>query len=712
MNAIRRPFLALAALALAAAFAAPALATDYDPSKLTIPALNPIPKVTPERTVLKNGLVLYLLEDHTLPRVYGQMYLRASTTWAPADKAGLGGLTAEVMRTGGSAAKSGDAMDDRLAAIGANLYSDMNADAAYTGFYCMAENTGEVLGMLAEVLRRPAFPDDKVELSKVGIRREIASRNDELGSVLNRVATASVFGKDSPYARIAEYATVEAITRDDCVKFHRMCYSPDRAILVVYGDFKGADMKKLVAGAFGDWQKSATAPPAMPAMPGPQKSRLVFAPKDDVTQSGVLLAHLGFKNDDPQVADLDVLEQALGGGFQSRLFNKIRTQRGLAYAAGASAGGGFFRPGVFTAYTLTRNDSVLTAMGLVREEIERATKEPFTEQEVKLARESVENALVFQFERPSNVVFRAAYYELAGYPQDYLQKYQAALAKVTPQTMLAAAKGHVHPDQMVTILVGKEKEFEKPLESLGVPLERFDITIPPPPSKVKAGAGSASDFEAGGGWLKKAAELNGGSAAWSAIKSWHQASSAQLTMQGQSLALGIDVQWALPDKLVMSQKLPMGEMTQGYDGQNGWRKGFGQLADQPDMAETVAENFERSFFHLFGRPEELQVQALPEKKTIDGVEYRVALVKSEKIRDWQLFFAPDGQLARMEYLDKGPQGEVTFTSIFSDWRKVDAIRYPWSNKILMGGQPFMETTVTEATMNGAIAEDAFRKPAN
>ena len=492
-----RAIAAALALAATAALTAPVHAADeskFDPKRLTIPALNPIPKVTPERTVLKNGVVLYLLEDHSLPRVYGQLYIKSSATWAPSDKVGLGGVTSSVMRTGGSAAKPGDWIDDRLAAIGANLSSGMSADLATAGFYCLSENTPEVVGLLAEIVRRPAFPEDKIELAKVGLRRSIASRNDEMGSVLNRVATQSVFGKDSPYARIPEYATVEAITRDDAVKFHQLAYSPDRAYLVIYGDFKTPAMKAAVIKAFGDWAKSPIAPAAMPPMPAARSGKLVFAPKDDVTQSGVILAHLGFKNDDPQVADLDVLEQALGGGFQSRLFNKVRTVRGLAYATGANAGGGFMRPGVFTAFSLTRNDSVLTAMNLVRDEVARATKEAFTEEEVKIARQSVENALVFQYESPANVVFRAAFYELAGYPADYLQKYQAALARVTPQTMLAAARSHIHPDQMLTIVVGKEKEFEKPLESLGMPLERFDITIPPPPSKVKAGVAGAAEL--------------------------------------------------------------------------------------------------------------------------------------------------------------------------------------------------------------------------
>ena len=206
---------------------------------------------------------------------------------------------------------------------------------------------------------------------------------------------------------------------------------------------------------------------------------MVFAPKDDVTQSGVIVAQLGYKADDPDNAAMDVLEQALGGGFSSRLFNVIRTQRGLAYAAGAAAGGGYFRPGVFIAYTLTRNDSVMVSADLVRGEVERAARESFSDEEAKLAREAVENSLVFQFSDRASVLFRAAFYELAGYPQDFLQKYQKDLATVTPPRLLEAARRRLHPDQFITVIVGKESEFDRPLESAGQKVERVDISIPP-----------------------------------------------------------------------------------------------------------------------------------------------------------------------------------------------------------------------------------------
>jgi zinc protease len=493
MNAMLNRVARVALLVLLAAVAwwNPTAAADldpkFDPARLTIPPLHSFATVAPERIVLKNGLVVYLLEDHMLPVVRGAAYVRASGAWVPADRVGLGSLTAMVMRSGGSVAKPGDWLDDRLAAIGASISSSMGSNYASGNFWSLSENAPEVLGLFAEVIRRPAFPEDKIELAKVGIRRSIASRNDELIGLLFRVARQSVYGKDSPWARQPEYATIEPITRDDCVKMHRLVYAPNRFILLVYGDFKSAAMKKLVAKEFGDWKRNDGPTPAIPGVPPSTERRVVFASKDDVTQSGVIIAQLGYKADDSDNAAMDVVEQALGGGFSSRLFNIIRTQRGLAYAAGASAGGDYFRPGVFLAYALTRNDSVMASTDLLRGEVERAAREPFSADEAKMAREAVENSLVFQFSDRASVLFRAGFYELAGYPQDFLQRYQKDLDAVTPASMQAAAERKIHPDQFVTVIVGKERDFDRPLDSLQQKVERVDISIPPPP----AGAGPA-----------------------------------------------------------------------------------------------------------------------------------------------------------------------------------------------------------------------------
>jgi zinc protease len=711
-----RTMLRVALLGLLALVAvSPARAQDdakFDPKTLTTPPLRRVQVPKPERYVMPNGIVVFLLENHDLPVVRARALFKSSPLWVAGEKAGLDDVTGEAMRSGGSAAHGGDWLDDRLAAIGASISTDVSNDQASGGFRCLADNTGEVVGLFSEVLRAPAFPEDKLELSKVGLRQSIASRNDEMIPLLVRVSMEAVYGKDNPYARKPEYATVEAIVRADCQKLHARIFQPNWMVLAVYGDFKTPELKKLLLARFGDWKKGDAAAVPPPPVPGAPKPRLVFAPKEDVTQTGIIISHLGFRADDPDYAAMTVFEMALGGGFQSRLVNKIRTERGLAYVAGAAAGADYVRPGVFVAYSLTRNDSALTALDLLRQETAKVTEAPFTDAELKAAKESVVNGLVFSFAEPSAILFRSAFYELTGYPLDFLERYQKALESVNAATVLEAAKRKIHPDRFVAIVVGKEKEFEKPLESMGLPLERVDITIPPPASKVAAGEASPEALARGQALLTKAAGLAGGPAAWGAIKSISMNRDENITMQGQTIAMTSVMHWRMPDHYVATRKMAMGEISQGFDGTNGWMAGMGQVQDQPKVGEGIKKEYERSLFRLFAEPGAFQVQALDEPKTVDGVTCSVALVKSATTPDWLLFFAPDGRLAGMEFQGEGMGGgPAKVAQSYGDWKPVGSIQYPYSEKTLMNDKPMMEAKVTSLTLNPTLADDLFKKPA-
>lgn len=716
MNRTHVRFAALLAALVAISSACPAHAAldpKFDPTKLTIPKLHPIPTVKPERYVMPNGIVVFLLEDHSLPVVNGFAYSRASSLWDPKDKTGLSSITGTVMRSGGTKAHGGDWLDDRLAAIGASIDASIGVDLGYGGFFSLTENAPEVLGLFADVLRRPEFPEDKIELAKVAERRGIASRNDEMIPLLQRVARQAVFGADSPEGRLVEYATLDAIQRDDLVRCHAQVFQPNRMFVAVYGDFKSSDMKKLLAAAFADWKASGAPEPKLAEPATRVTPRLVFAPKDDVTQSGIVVTEPGFRQIDPDYPNMDVMSQALGGGFQSRLFNIIRTQRGLAYAAGCNSGAGLRRPGVFFAYSLTKSESTFVAFDLLRAEVARATREPFSDDETRIARDSQLNSFVFNFEEPSQVLSRVAYYEMAGYPADFLQRYQKGLEAVTPATMLAATKNHIHPDAEVAIIVGKEKDFDRPLASAGLPVERVDITIPSPASRnAAAGPATPAQLAAGKALLRKAADLAGGAAAWAAFKTVNLEQDANVSMQGQSLQLGISVSWRLPDRMVITQKTPMGDVTQGFDGTNGWMKGFGQLQDVPASGlSQFKRQYETSFFRLFGHGDDLEVRALDQPRVIDGVSYRVATVKSDLVRDWTLLFAPDGTLARAEHQSDNAQMPGVEAETYGDWRAVGAIKYPFAQKVEVDGKPFMDGKTSSLKLDSPIDDAVFKKPA-
>lgn len=710
MTSLKR-FAGLAlALAVAAFAAAPAAGAEWDPRKVPVPELNPVRTVKPERFTMPNGIVVYLLEDRTLPVVSGTAYFPMGPALIPDDKAGLGSLTGEVMRSGGTAAKPGDWLDDRLAAIGASVSTSVGSDLATGGFRCLAENAAEVVGLWAEVLRAPAFPDDKIELAKVGLRRSIAERNDEMTGILFRVAAEAVYGPGNPYARKPEYATVEAIRADDCRALHRGVFVPNRMVLAVYGDFRSADMKKLLAASLGKWPKSDT--PAPKVGPDPQRlpARILFAPKDDVTQSGIVVAEPGSRADDPDYAALQVMETALGGSFQSRLFNRIRTQRGLAYATGANAGTNWRRPGVFYAYSLTKSESTMVALDLLREELRRIIEEPLSPDELKSAKQSVLNGFVFNFEQPSQVLFRSAFYEVNGYPADFLDRYQKALGTVDANAVLEAARRKIHPSQQVIAIVGKEKDFDRPLDAMGLPVERVDIAIPPPPSKVAAAPATPEARAKAKAWLERAATLAGGSAAWAAVKGVEVEQSSKLSMQGQQLELKGKSTWVFPDRQLEIQTLPMGEIRQGVDGSSGWRSMMGQVQDDPKAVSGIREEWERSLWRLIGRAAEVEASALAEPVEVAGTKYAAAVVQGGAVRDLTLLFDADGRLAGVGYQGDGPSGPARLEVLYGDWQPAGAIQYPRSGTVRVDGTVFLESTITSVKLDPTVAPEAFKKP--
>ncbi len=683
----------------------------YDPKKIVAPPIGRVAEVKPERYTLPNGVVVFLLEDHDLPLVSGTAYFRTTPTFVSADRTGLSGLTGSVMRSGGTAQNSGDYLDDRLAAIGASMSTGIGADLATSGFRCLTDDLNEVIGLWSGVLRTPAFPDDKIELAKVGLRRQIAGRNDEMMGVLMRVAPQAVHGKDSPWARSPEYATVEPISASDCRELHGKVFVPERMVVAVYGDFKSADMKKLLLARFGGWKRSGTAAPVLPPTPTKVTPRLVYAPKDDVTQTGIVVAQPGLRADDPDYAAMQVLEQGLGGGFSSRMFSRIRTQRGLAYGTGAVAGVDFQKPGVFLAFSLTKGESTMVALDLVREEVRKVTEAPFSPEEMDVAKSAVVNAFVFNFEDPSQTLFRSAQYEAMGYPQDFLARYQKALESLTAADVLAAAKRKITPAEQVVVLVGKEKDFDRSLASAGLTVERFDVSITPPASTTGNVAATPEAKAKAKGWMDAAAKAAGGRAAWAAIKTADVTIEANVSMQGQSIALTIQEISQFPDKQLTVQKLPFGEMKSGFDGAAGWSAGMGQLRDDPKAAESMAKDWERSLWRLYGDAS-VELVAVPEKETIDGVAYDVAVVSGAKSQDLVLLFDPQGRLAGMASHDDNPQmGPARMVQLYSDWKSAGALQYPHTLKMLRGGEPFMTGKVSAIVLDPKLAADTFAKPA-
>jgi hypothetical protein len=211
--------------------------------------------------------------------------------------------------------------------------------------------------------------------------------------------------------------------------------------------------------------------------------------------------------------------------------------------------------------------------------------------------------------------------------------------------------------------------------------------------------------------LSRAVDLAGGSSGWAAIKSVTLDEERVLSLRGQTMQMTSTVSWQLPDRYAVALKLPIGETRQGFDGTNGWTAALGQVQDSPKASEQMKNEFEHSLFKLFGDFSDLKVEALEEPKTVDGVSYTVAVVKSENTDDWMLYFAPDGALSRMEYMGESPDGgRARLTFVLADWKPVGGIRYPHSEKVLVDGKPMLDSKVTSMMLNPDLADGVFKKP--
>jgi zinc protease len=478
---VKRP---IAVLALAAGFAVtvPAFAQAVKSWK-DIPdrPLRDFKPAVPQRIELANGMLVFLQEDHELPLVSGVLWVRGGSREEPAEKAGLTALYGQAWRTGGTVTRDGDALDELLEARAAKVETGAATDHTSLSWDCLKENLDEVFSVVAELLQKPAFRQEKLDLARRQIETDIARRNDDPNDIAIREARKIAYGADSPYARVAEYATVGAVTRDDLVAWHRRTVHPNNIVLGIVGDFDARAMRARLERAFGSWARGPVVAPLKYEIEGP-KGGVFLAEKDDVNQSTVYILGLGIRRDNPDFYAVEVMNQVLSGGFAGRLVQNVRTRKGLAYWVGGAVISAYDRPGLFYAGLATKSESTVAATQALYEEIDNLRREAPTAEEIARAKESLLNSFVFQVDSPAEVLVQrltSAYY---GYPLDLLEKFRPGIEAVSAADVLRVSRQYIQRERLAALVVGHSKDFDKPLSTLGT-VTSLDIHIPPPPDR-------------------------------------------------------------------------------------------------------------------------------------------------------------------------------------------------------------------------------------
>jgi zinc protease len=672
---------------------------------LKYPPLPPLKVPDPTEITLSNGMKVLLLENHELPLISGAALIRTGNLFDPPSKKGLAGITGEVLRSGGTKARSGDQLDQDLENVAASIESQIGETSGTLSFSCLKENTDQVLALFRDVLTSPEFRQDKVDLSKTQSRSGISRRNDDPDGIADREFSDIVYGRNTPYGWSIEYADIDNIQRQDLIDFYRRYYFPANITMEVIGDFSMADMQSKLEQLLGSWKYTQPAVPAFPKVEDKAAPGLYLATKDDTTQTFFHVGELGGELRDKDYPALEVAADILGGGFHSRLFQSVRTKHGWAYNISADWAANYDHPGTFSISGSTQSSHTVDTLKAIGEEIEKIRTAEVSDEELQTAKDTVLNGFVFNFDRPSKTINRLMMYQYYGYPKDFIFQYQKAIAAVTKADVLRVAKQYFLPAKLSYVAVGNPKDFGTPLASLGMKVQPIDLTIPEP-KKESAQANPAS-LAQGKALLQRMQQSLGGADKLAAVKDLQFHAELEVFTPGASMKVKQTNSFIAPSTVRQDNELPFMKQSVYSDGATGWISGMQGLAN---LSPPVLKQIHGEAFRQIAS---LALSDRDANRTVSQSSDGVLDISSKDGESVHLTLdEKTGLPAKLAYQQSPAEGGTAVEEIFSDWRDVDGLHLPYQWEVMQGGKKFAHVTIDDYKINsGLTAEMLGKKPA-
>jgi zinc protease len=445
--------------------------------ELTFPPLPEVHIPEPTRVELDNGMVVLLMEDHELPLISVSATIRTGSRLESKNKIGLAGLVGTVMRSGGTTNMNGDALDDYLEGKAASIETGIGQKSGSASLSCLKEDFTEVFQVFNDVLRNPAFSQEKLDIAKNQIMSNIARQNDSPDSIVSREYKKLIYGQNSPYAWTPTYATIQSILQEDLIRWHQQYFHPNRIILGIVGDFDTKQMVQQVRTIFGNWVSGPEVSDPVASYQAENLAKVFYVEKNDMTQAKIIMGHLGLIRKHPDYYPVVIVNQVLSGSFGARLFSNIRSKKGLAYDVHGGIGFGWDIPQTASMSMSTKTQTTGPGIEALIAEAHNMVTDPPTQEEVDKAKASIVNSFVFSVDSPGKVLGKYITYEYYGYPKDWLVRFRKGIEDVTKEQVREAAKKHLQPEKFSILVVGP-REGTKPALAKYDHVTELDITIP------------------------------------------------------------------------------------------------------------------------------------------------------------------------------------------------------------------------------------------
>ncbi|HAH52424.1 MAG TPA: hypothetical protein DCL80_14700 [Balneola sp.] len=665
----------------------------YD--EIKYPKLNEFKKANVEEFQLDNGIKFYLVEDKELPLIRVSATIRTGSLQDPEGKEGLASMTGELMREGGSVNYPADKLNVLLEDKAAFMSTFIGQGSGSASMNILKEDFDELLPVFVDLVQNPLFPEDKIELSKTQRKSGISRRNDDQASIANREYSKLIYGENSPLTRQIEYATLDAISREDIVAFHKEAFVGNNMTFGVIGDFDTKEMKKKLEEAFGSLPAGTENNLIYPEINYSFPSTVNFINKSDVNQSYVLVGHIGGLRENPDYAKIQMMNQILGGGFAGRLFQTVRTDLGLAYAVGGGYGSNINYPGTFSLFVMTKSSTTAQAIDALIAEVEKMQTNPVTKKELEDARDRFLNSLVFRYDSKQKILNERISNEYNGLSKDAFDKYVEDLKKVTVSDIQQVAKEYLNPDKVQILVVGNAEEVGDQLQKYGN-VNEIDITIPTPKSDKAEVTGDAAK---GKEWLGKMAdaviEPRTNLETITTVSTIDQATPSG-TMSIKNTASISYTDYSIDATL----ETPQGSMKMMVENGAGKMIMMGQEQALPSaMTKPMVDDVKNSYINVALNADKLNAEYLGMEQ-MNGENFIVLKVQSASTVTFLL--DPATALPAFSKVSSfNPQmgKEVETITSYSDWKVTNGVAYAFAQETKTDGQVTSSSTVESVEIN-------------
>lgn len=665
----------------------------YD--QIKYPKLNDFEKAKVEEFTLDNGITFYLVEDKELPLIRINATVKTGGLLEPMDKTGLAGLTGQVMREGGSINYPGDELNLLLEDKAAFMSTFIGFGSGGASMNILKEDFEELLPVFVDLVQNPAFPDDKIELAKTQAKSNISRRNDDQQSIAVREFQKLIYGEDAPYTTQREYATIEAITREDMIEFHKQAFVGNNMMIGVIGDFDTREMKSKLEEAFGSLKAGSATNLLYPEVTYDYPSTVNLVDKTDVNQSFILVGHVGGLRENPDYAALQLMNEILSGGFSGRLTQSVRSDLGLAYAVFGEYSSNINYPGFFYVGVMTKSSTTAEAIDAMLVEVKKLQDTPVPSGELNEAKDRFLNSLVFRYDSKNKILSERINNEYNGLPQDYFDQYVEQLRKVSSADIQRVAKQYLKPETVQIMVVGNASEIGDQLTKYGE-VNTVDISIPLPKSDEEEVAGDAAE---GAAMLQKMAmAINPDSKDFVSLSI--ESTVSQVTPMGNMDIKNSSTINYKEISMVSDLQTPQGNLTMELKNGAGVMKMMGQEQPLPPaMTAPMVNEIKYHYVNIASNYEAMDAEYLGMEE-VNGTSYAVLKVLAENPITFLIDPATElPYLIRKSELNPQTGSYVTSETILSNWQNVDGIMYAFSSETFSDGEKALETTFQSVSVN-------------